>query len=73
MQCHCDVGEPGEEGRSLSVGSPVEKVTAGGPQPALPLISHFPGCLLLVFFFSLLSPEEAELGGRAVKHTEKLH
>lgn len=64
MRCHCRVGEQGELGWSLSVGSPVEKVSAGGPQPALPFFGHFP---LLVS--PLLSLEEAELGGTAVKYS----
>ena len=71
MRSHCDVGEQGEVGWSLSVGSPVEKVSAGGPQPALPFFGHFPVCLPLVLIPPLLPPEEAELGGRTVS-TEKL-
>lgn len=70
MRSHCGVGEQGEVGWSLSVGSPVEKVSAGGPQPALPFFCHFPVCLPLVLVPPLLPPEEAELGGRAVKHGE---
>lgn len=65
MRRHRGVGEQGEVGWSLSVGSPVEKVSAGGPQPALPLFGHFPVGLLLVLVPPLLPPEEAELGGRA--------
>lgn len=70
--CHCGVGEQGKVSWSLSVGSPVEKVSAGGPQPALPLFCHFPVYLLLVFVSPLLPPEEAELVGRTVKHREEL-
>lgn len=69
MRCHFVVGEQGEVGWSLSVGSPVEKVSAGGPQPALPFFGHFPVCLLLVLVSPLLPPEKAKLErGRAVKH-----
>lgn len=61
MRRHRVVGEQGEVGWSLSVGSPVEKASAGGPQPALPLLGHFPVRLLLVLVSGLLPPEEAEL------------
>lgn len=61
MRCHCGVEEQGEVGWSLSVGSPVEKVSAGGPQPALPFFRHFPVCLPLVLISPLLPLEEAEL------------
>lgn len=53
--------EQWEEGWSLSVGSPVVKVSAGGPQPALPFFGHFPVYLLLVLVSPLLPLEEAEL------------
>lgn len=64
--------EPEEMGWSLSVGSPVGKESAGGPQPALPFFSHFPVCRLLVLVSPLLPPEEAELGGRAVTYNKEL-
>lgn len=48
-------------GWSLSVGSPVEKVSDGGPQPTLPFFGHFTVGLMLVFVSPLLPPEEAEL------------
>lgn len=61
VRCHCGDGKQGEAGWSLSVGSPVEKESAGGPQPALPFFRHFPICLLLVLVSPLLPPEEAQL------------
>lgn len=61
MRRHCGVEGAGEVGWSLSVGSPVEKVTAGGPQPALPFFRHFPVGLPLILVSPLLPPEEAEL------------
>lgn len=61
------LGGQGEVGWSLSVGSPVEKAFAGGPQPTLPLFSHIPVDLLLILVSSLLPLEEPELGGRENK------
>lgn len=55
----------GKVGWSLSVGSPVVKVSAGGPQPALPLLRHFPVGPPLVLVSPLLPPEEAELRGKS--------
>lgn len=72
LRCHCAVGEQEEMRWSLSVGSPVEKESAGGPQPALPIFGHFPVCRLLVLVSPLLPPEEAELRGRAVKYRKEL-
>lgn len=60
MWRHFGVEEQGAVGWSLSVWSPVEKLSAGGPQPALPFFGHFPVCLLLVLVSPLLPPEEAE-------------
>lgn len=37
------------------------RLLGGGPQPALPLLGHFPVRLLLVLVPPLLPPEEAEL------------
>lgn len=70
--CHCAVGEQEEMDWSLSAGSPVEKESAGGPQPALPLLGHFPICWLLILVSALLSLEEAELGGRAAGYRTEL-
>lgn len=72
LRCHCAVGEQEEMDWSLSAGSPVEKESAGGPQPALPLFGHFPICWVLILFSPLLSLEEAELGGRAAGYRTEL-
>lgn len=60
-RCHCSGGSRwGEADWSLSVGSPVERVSAGGPQPALSLFCHFAVDLLLILFSSLLPLEKSK-------------
>lgn len=42
-----------------------------GPQPALPLLCHFPVCCQLVLISPLLPLEKAKLGGRGRRRTER--